>query len=363
MSSRHVEKGTIAIAFVHEALACIRARGIDEQPLLYQAGISPGLLTSSQTRVSSLHYGQLWHGIAQAIDDEFFGLDSHPVRPGSFTLMCHSVIHADTLERALRRTLRFLKLVIDDLEAELSVVDGIASIVVRDRIAPGGSGSGAPKVAFSYGTYLLILHGLACWLIGRRIPLYYANFRCAEPAFSDEWRVLFSQDLRFGQEVSGFAFAPEFLAMPNIQNERTMKKFLRQAPANFLVRYKNSESATAQIRRRLREMAISTWPDFSSLATQMHSSTATLRRRLEKEGITYRTILDDLRRDMAISLLSDYKLGIPEIAETLGFTETSAFYRAFKKWTGSAPGQYRQIIGSVSYPIIDTKVAAKTSRS
>ena len=341
MREIHSEKGTIAIAFVHEALVCLRTRGIDEHEVLQAAGIAPEMLASPQARVSSEHYGQLWHGIAQAIGDEFFALDSHPMRPGSFTLMCHTLIHADTLERALRRALRFLNLVLDDWQAEL-VIDGeVASVALLERPSAATGQVGAPKPAFAYGTYLLMVHGLACWLIGRRIPLDHASFRCPEPAYSDEWRVLFAQDLRFDERQTGITFAASFLAMPNVQNERTMKVFLRQAPANFLVRYKNSESVTAQIRRRLREIAPESWPDFDELARQMHLSPATLRRRLEREGARYRTILDDLRRDLAIGYLGDNSLAMPEIACALGFTELSAFYRAFKKWTGIAPGQYR----------------------
>lgn len=345
------EKGTIAIAFVHEALATLVARGHDTAALLHRAGIAPELLAAPQARVTSLQYGQLWHHIAQAMDDEFFGLDSHRMRTGSFTLLCHALIHADTLERALRRALRFLRLVIFDLEGELVLEGEQARIVVRD-LAP------EPKRAFAYGSYLLILHGLACWLIGRRIPLLSTEFRCAEPYFSDEWKVFFSDHLLFNQPQTGMAFSREFLALPNIQNERTMKEFLRYAPANFLVKYKNSDGLAARIRRRLREIPPEAWPDGDTLARQLHTSTATLRRRLEKEGITYRGILDGLRRDLAICHLSDGQLSMAEIAAQLGFTETSAFYRAFKKWTGLAPGQYRRFLPQSANAAPDTPPAA-----
>ena len=340
MHTTQCEKGTIAIAFVHEALACLYTRGIDADRLLHEAGIAPELLSLPQARVSSVHYGQLWHGIAQSIGDEFFDLDSHPMRPGSFTLLCHVLIHADTLERALRRALRFLNSVLDDLQGELQLEGEVAHVILRERMLEEGVAPG-PKVAFAYGTYLLILHGLACWLIGRRIPLSHACFRCAEPSYSDEWRVLFVQDLRFEEAYSGITFSSAFLAMPNVQNEQTMKRFLRQAPANFLVRYKNSDSLTAQIRLRLRGTSPILWPNFSTLAGQMHLSQATLRRRLEREGACYRTILNNLRCDLAIGYLGERELAMSEIACALGFTEVSAFYRAFKKWTGIAPGQYR----------------------
>ncbi|MGE5651008.1 AraC family transcriptional regulator [Noviherbaspirillum sp. UKPF54] len=338
--SRRVEKGTIAISFVFEALEVMRSRGLDCERMLIRAGISPELLNLPHARVSANHYGKLWHLIADALDDEFFGMDSHGMKTGSFTLLCHSVIHADTLGRALHRALRFLRVVLDDIGAELVRDGDLARIIVTERMTDHGAGE-RPQRAFAYGTFLLIVYGLACWLVGRRIPLLSADFRCAEPSFSGEWRVLFLPQLRFNQPRTEISFSAKYLDMATIQTERTMKQFLRNAPANFLVKYKNSESLTAQIRRHLREVQPAAWPDCETLARQFHTSQSTFRRRLDKEGQSYRAILDDLRRDLAISLLSNSDKPIADIAAELGFTEASTFYRAFRKWTGARPSEYR----------------------
>jgi AraC-like DNA-binding protein len=270
------------------------------------------------------------------MDDEFFGMDSHPMKAGSFTLLCHSVIHCDSLERALRRALRFFRLILDDMAGVLVRDGDTARVVLVDRPEP--------RRAFAYGTFLIMLHGLACWLIGRRIPLEQAVFRCPEPDFSAEWRVLFSPDLRFDEAQTEIRFPAEYLDMANVQNERTMKVFLRSAPANFLVKYRNSEGLVARIRRQLRHIPPDTWPDFETLAQQLHSSVSTLRRHLLDEGQSYQSIKDDLRRDLAISQLCHSDKSVLDIALELGFAEASAFHRAFKKWTGTRPGEYRRAL-------------------
>lgn len=336
METNSPEKGTIAIAFVHEALACLRSRPELAQSILRDLGITDELLASPASRVSSRLYGALWHRIAQALDDEFFGMDSHRMKAGSFTLLCHAIIHSDTLERALRRAMRFLSLVLDDLSGELMREGDVVHIILRETRK-----SRAPQRAFAYGTYLLILHGLACWLVGRRIPVQRADFRCEAPHFSPEWQILFTRNLHFSQPQSGLSFDASYLDMPNVQDEKSMKAFLREAPANFLVKYKNSASLSAKVRRRLKEWNPAQWPDFDALAAQFHVSSATLRRRLQEEGESYRSITDELRRDLAISLLSDTSHSVGDIAAQLGFAETSAFHRAFKKWTGIRPGEYR----------------------
>ena len=337
MRERASDKGTISIGFVQEALAGVRERGFDAHALLNRAGISPELLNAPQARVSSAHFGLLWHLIAEAMDDEFFGMDSHPMKAGSFTLLCHSVVHCDTLERALRRALRFLRVILDDMEGVLARDEDTARVTLRER-------PGEPRRAFAYGTFLIMLHGLACWLVGRRLPLDWASFRCAEPDFSPEWRVLFSPELRFGEAETAIAFPAEFLDMANVQNERTMKVFLRSAPANFLVKYRNSDGLVARIRRQLRHIPPSAWPDFETLARQLHFSASTLRRHLIDEGQSYQSIKDALRLDLAISQLCHSDKSVEGIALDLGFAEASAFHRAFKKWTGTRPGEYRRAL-------------------
>jgi AraC-like DNA-binding protein/lambda repressor-like predicted transcriptional regulator len=328
------ESGTISIGFVREALAGVRQRGLDAAGLLRQAGISPALLDTAQARVSPERYGALWLLIAETLDDEFFGLDARPMKCGSFTLLCHSVLHSDTLETALRRALRFLRLVLDDLAGTLSIDSGIAHIRLQERRGP--------QRMFAYATFLVLLHGLACWLVGRRIPIASADFRCGEPPELDEYRVLICAQARFDQPETRISIDARFLDLSVIQGERSIKAFLRGAPANFLVKYRNSASLTARIRRRLRQSPPAEWPDFETLARQLQMTASTLRRRLDDEGQPYQSIKDDLRRDLAISYLSGGGATLPDIAHALGFAEPSAFHRAFKKWTGSNPGDYRQ---------------------
>lgn len=329
------EKGSISVNFVREALAVYH----DRQPaavtaLLHEAGIAPEVLDSPKARISAATFGTMWRLMAQTFDDEFFGMDSHPMKAGSFTMLCNTVIHCGRLEHAIRRALRFLHPILDDIEGKL-VKDGICThiVIVERRELPR---------AFTAGTLLLIIHGLACWLVGRHIPLAGASFRGHEPAFADEWKVIFSPQIRFDQDQTSISFATTTLALPNIRNERTLKRFLRDAPSNFLVKYRNSDGVTASIRRHLKALSPLSWPGFDLLAKEMHTSTSSLRRRLEEEGQFYRSIKDDLRYDLALDHLSHSALTISEIAQELGFAEPSAFHRAFQKWAGANPDAYRR---------------------
>jgi AraC-like DNA-binding protein len=127
-----------------------------------------------------------------------------------------------------------------------------------------------------------------------------------------------------------------------VQNERSVKEFLRTAPESILVKYKNGSSLSARIRRRLRQLLPGEVPDFDRLAGELNMTSATMRRRLHEEGASYQGIKDQLRRDLAIGYLSHSDRSVTDIALELGFSERSAFHRAFRKWTGAAPGEFRR---------------------
>jgi len=157
---------------------------------------------------------------------------------------------------------------------------------------------------------------------------------------------MYSTHLEFRASHTALLFHASHLDLAVVQNERTLKEFLRRAPENILVKYKNVSSLTARTRRRLRQCLPGMMPGFESLAAEMNMTPATMRRRLHDEGTSYQNIKDQLRRDIAIGYLSHSDRSAMDIGLELGFSERSAFHRAFKKWTGASPGEFRRCLGA-----------------
>lgn len=324
------DRRMISPSFVEEALDCLRRQGKETAPLLASLGLPPVV----DRPISAETYGALWLAIAAAVDDEFFGMGGRSMRRGSFTLLCHCVLHAETLEQALRRALRFLGVVLEDPSGELVIGDGLAEIVLRDR--------GEARSAFAYRTYWILLHGITCWLVGRRIPIRRVDFRCAEPPQGADYRLFFGAPVQFSQPVSRLAFDRSVLKLPIVRTEQALKQFLRGAPANILVRYRYDAGVAASVRKRLRQTTPSGWSGFAELAAQMRMSPSTLRHRLQGEGQSYAGIKDEIRRDLAMEMLLHGDSGVGEIATQLGYSEPSAFHRAFRKWTSKSPSAFRR---------------------
>ncbi|WP_192980942.1 AraC family transcriptional regulator [Pseudomonas sp. EggHat1] len=337
MASASAEKGTISIRLVREALQEWRQRGCDEASLLQGAGIDGELLAEPDGRVSSEAYGQLWLGIAQQMDDEFFGMNPRRMKTGSFAYMARAAVKEPTLGSALQGALRLLHLIFDGFSPRLEVRDGLAAIVIDEP----------PERccrAFGYFTLWLMIHGLTCWLAGRRIDVLGIHLRCAQPDYIEDYQVMFTRNLHFGRPQSRLLFNAESLQTPIRRSPRDLKRFLAGAPANILVRYRDPQSLGARIKAHLRSLPPAHWPDVEALAGHFHMAPSTLRRKLSLQGQSYQGLKDQVRRDLAIACLDGEPGSFSDLAFELGFADTSAFYKAFKKWTGSTPGQYRALV-------------------
>lgn len=356
-----MQKDTVSIHFAAAAVG--RLGAAQRGRVLRAAGIAAEWLAQPKARLPAPAFSALWLAVAREIDDEFFGLDRRRMKVGSYALLCRAALGAETLERALKQVLRGLALFLDDVQGELLRDDGPRTALTGRSAARGRAASTAhpeplaPPQAlirihnriadpaarrFADETFLVMVYGLASWLIGRRIPLRVAEFGFERPAHAAEYTLMFSEHLRFGVPATTLRFDARLLDAPVVQNAATLKPFLRDAPQSVFLKYKNPDSWTARLRRRLRGcVGHDAWPTLDELAAELHLAPTTLRRRLEAEGTSYQRIKDQLRLDLAIDRLSRTDRPGADIGLELGFGDASAFYRAFKRWSGVQPGEYR----------------------
>jgi len=324
---------TIASHFVRAALRGAERQGRDCAPLLRQANIQPALLDEPRARITPEQFTRLLQLLWETLDDEYMGFGRLRSKRGTFAMMCYAIIHCRTLEKALGRGALFYSLF---PEAPCIRLEREGD---RVRLSVDDSSLWDPD-HFLLESLLVIWHRLGSWLIGQRIRLEEATFSYPEPAHSGEYDLLFPCPRRYAAGSTSLLFQTRYLAMPLLQDERTLKQFLEHSPADLLARPDGGDSLISRIRRLLGRDC-SAWPDLEAVARQLHMSPQTLRRHLREEGSSFQELKDHLRRDLAIYHLGRDDLSIQDIAEQLGFSEPSAFHRAFKKWTGLTPGAYR----------------------
>ena len=331
------QRDSISMQMVREALL---QSGLPEPQLgalLEAAGIPAQALRKPDARVPARAYARLWRKLAQRLDDEFFAMDARALRSGSLAFACRCAIAQPTVGQALDSVLGFLRLMLKRFDGRLLRRQGLAEIVIHDLGAP-------PARAFAYFTFWMLVHGIACWLAGRRIAILALDLRSPQPPYCEDYRVMFGEHLRFAQPATRITFADDCLDLPVRRTEADLQRFLTRAPANILVKYRDPDSFAQQVKALLRTQAPGQWPETEGLARLWSMSAATLRRRLADEDQTYQRLKDSVRKELAVAALADVRLSLADIAERLGFADSGSFHKAFRKWAGTNPGEYRSLI-------------------
>ena len=159
---------------------------------------------------------------------------------------------------------------------------------------------------------------------------------------------MFSPLQRFDAPATAVWFDARVLQAAVVVTPAGLKAFLRDAPQSVFLKQVVATGLSDQARRVCRSALDrgDAAPTLAMLSRTLDLSAATLRRRLEDEGASWGQLKDEVRRDLALQHLADGRLSVGEIADRLGFNDASTFYRAFRKWTGSAPGAWRSAAAS-----------------
>lgn len=333
--------------YARTLLQTVEESGGDRQALMAELGIVESDLEPSRP-FSALRYGRLYQRVMQVMQDECFGMFSGgKVRLGSFRLLCLTVIQTSNLRQAIVRAGEFSEI--------------CRGFLVRSRLSEPAPGvariemCGIAEVSeqefdrmvrdakpIQVRTSLAVWQRFNSWLIGREIPLTGLYFAFPCPEEFREMAECYPTQLHFDQPFTGFEFDASLLDAPVVQNQDTLMDFVRSAPYHLVISDASQQSLKAKVRAILSKDVSGSQPSADAVASRLNLSVTSLRRKLQAEDTSYQRLKDECRMEAAFHYLSCPELTNNCIAERLGFDETSAFFRAFKKWTGITPGEYRK---------------------
>lgn len=177
---------------------------------------------------------------------------------------------------------------------------------------------------------------------GRPVFPLRAMVRHERPEEVREYWRLMGADVRFEQDANGLVFRVKDLASPLRGYNPAIHSLFLEVVEKQIAQTTRKESFANEVRRTILRYMGTQFPHLSDVATFLHLTPRTLQRKLQDEGAAFQTIADSIRSDMAIDLLRNPQLTVNEVAYKLGYAEPSVFRRAFKKWTGSTPGELRR---------------------
>ncbi|MCB1299352.1 MAG: AraC family transcriptional regulator [Microthrixaceae bacterium] len=330
--------GTLPIAFVRDFVQLVGDE-LDLGETLRRAGIPAGLVADDRSRVTIEQASRVVRGIWQMTGDEILGLGHHAMQRGTFRMLAIGLVHTPDLVAALKRLCEFSSVIPAMPTVRSDEVDGQVRVwldVEEAGLDETGLGQDLSAVLL-----LAVVQRFASWLVSRRVDALCVELPGKQPADSAHLDLVFGAPLQFNAAAPALRLDQALMSAPVTQDEASLEVYLAQCPAVWLSRRDFGTTLNDRVRRVLLRRSISDWPSHDELARAMAMSAPTLRRRLRDQGTSVAEMKDEIRRDMAIESLSLGEESVSDLADRLGFSEPSAFHRAFRRWTGQAPGVYR----------------------
>jgi AraC-like DNA-binding protein len=342
--SAPVPDGTVLATLPRMILGYLGVGGFDAQALAAEAGLAGMGWDDADERVPRASVDALWNLAVRETKDGGFGLRLFAALPAGNTGVMEVVVQsAPTVDVALKHLCRYWTLINDAVELRIHRSAGRYGLVLVTR-----NGVPLARPWIDLTAIALVTRAMSAVQQAQaptEVVLPYPRDR-----FCEELEAALGAPVRYGGPHLEISFRPEVATLP----------LTTSSPALHNVVAAHAEAALGRL---LRERSDPATPDLDALIAEVRAailarlesgdvslpdvadavglSARTLQRRLADAGTSLREVVDAARQQQALEELARPDVSITEVAFLLGFSETSAFDRAFRRWTGKAPAEFR----------------------
>lgn len=310
--------------------------GMDRETLVRTAGLTDAMLDDPDSRVPTLCMRKLWSAVIEVDDDPTLGLRvGSTIRAAQMGLVGYTMYYSRNLDEALSRLCRYSRILTEsvryrwqqDAENKTLVCHADpALIALRHPIEAG----------------LAAIVSIARDVVGTHIRPVEVRLPTPQPMLRKDYRAVFSCPVTFGSVDARISFVGDLLQLPTVAADPGLTHYLDDLATIKMAELGAEDASLVQrVRKQLWTALPSGRADLWRVASDLGMSARTLQRRLGSDGTSFSQVLDDLRRELSNELLEDRKLAVAEVAFLLGYSEPSAFQRAFRRWRGVTPRRYR----------------------
>lgn len=332
---------TASVLLLRALLAGAAALGVSSQELERELGVPASSFTGERLsdpdgRVPATMLLDLWRYLPTRCADESFGfwLAEHLQAP-PLSLATWLISSSATLGEGFRRAIRYQRLLHDEARSELVVSEH--EVIYRHQI--GRPPFRAPSAAIEFG-FLAFLQQ-ARRLTGRVVLPERVLLRHAAPRDDARQRAWFGPGLAFSAERDELVLARDALELPVSGADPMLSRIVEEHAQAALDRLPARSDVSARVRACINQLLAEGTPTMQAVCARLRTSRRTLQRQLGADGTSFAEELDQARHQLALRYLADERASLQEVAFLLGFSEPSAFHRAFLRWTGQTPKAFR----------------------
>lgn len=341
MPKAPVSEATFSVGILRDILHYVAAQGVEMGALCSQAGIDPAWLGDPDGRVSGEVLRRLWRGAVQATGDENLGLHiGEAFDLTALGIVGYVLLNCQTYGDVLEKLSRYTRLFSQGVAIAHQVMGETVSCECRIRGEVSNYLLKEPRHPIE--STLAALVRATHQLTGKSLPILGVDFQHEAPRDPSEHERVFGVKVRFSQPTTRIVFAAACLGWPVRSGNPQLLPLLETHAQTLLGQQAPPQTQVERVKQVIREHLQGEVPTVSMIAHQLLTSVRQLQRELNAESTSFQRVLDDTRREIALEQLRDPEVSIHDVAFVLGFSDPSAFHRAFKRWTGATPKSYAQ---------------------
>jgi len=308
----------------------------DPEPYFRKAHIDPRLINDPSARFSLTAMDNVYHELYQQVDDPCMGLKLASVwHPSHLASLGYAWLASSTLYTALNRLSRYVRIINDAISVSLEEEGDnlVITITSDDREIPAhyqADSSSAILITMCRANY------------GEELSPVSVSFKHATSPCSGEYYGFFRCPVEFGAKQNQIILPLDVVNKRLTSASPQLAQINDQVMINYLAEL-DKEDVIQQVKAAIIDQLPSGNVNEETVSEAIYSSKRSLQRRLNEKGTTFKTILTEVRQDLALKYIHDRKLTLTEISFMLGFSEMSSFSRAFKRWTGESPKEFRKL--------------------
>jgi len=334
--------GTISALVVRALLLAAAEHRLDVGELEVRAGFAAGTLDAKNVadpdaRLPARVAVRLWQVLPELTKNPGLGLWlAERLADAPLTVASWFILSSPSVDAGLARAFEFQRLLHDRANAEL--VQGEHETTYVHRI--GEAGFRAPSAAIEFGLAQLV--HLVRRATGKPVVPSRVRLQHARPADVALHTRVFGPGIEFGASEDALSFDRAACELPVVSADPALGELVLAHARTLLARLSEVASWTARVESVLAKELPHVAPNIDSAASALAVAKRTLQRRLRDEGTSFEAVADAFRRTLAERYLKEQRLGVQETAFLLGYSEVSAFQRAFVRWTGLSPSRWRE---------------------
>lgn len=334
-----IEKSTgieVSVTVLKQLFQYLKSLGVDIDEFLCTLDVDPQAAQSPDGYIPIETYLLIQDGAAEYIEDPYLGLHMGEfAEAGSYSILGYLMMNCETLGQAMEKSGRYSRIIGNLIEAKAKL--GFNKVKVIFDTPPYAPNMSRHCFESTFSSTMRLMRTLT----GKDLKPIQVSFIYPTPESTTEYERIFQCPVLFEQKTNSVTIDPRIANIPIQYANPELREYFENYAKEFIAEMDMRESYTNEVTKiilaRLDDESLS----INKVAKELAVSVRTLQNRLKDEGVVFSDLVQDIREKLAKKYLKQ-NYSVEEITYMLGYSEPSSFRKAFKKWSGTTPRQFRE---------------------